>query len=64
MLACEQGSLESAELLLSHGAAVGDKDRWRCAEQPPSRALRRLLRSARCRGRGEPPAPPHLAAYF
>ncbi|XP_056178596.1 ankyrin repeat domain-containing protein 35 [Falco biarmicus] len=51
MLACEQGSLESAELLLSHGAAVGDKDRWRCAEQPPSRALRRLLRSARCRGR-------------
>ncbi|XP_075380791.1 ankyrin repeat domain-containing protein 35 [Mycteria americana] len=51
MLACEHRSLESAELLLSHGAAVGDEDRWRCMGQSPSRALRRLLRGARGKGR-------------
>ncbi|KAM6037863.1 ankyrin repeat domain-containing protein 35 [Theristicus caerulescens] len=51
MLACEHCSLESAELLLSHGATVGDEDRWRYAGRTPSRALRRLLRSARGGGR-------------
>ncbi|XP_061298683.1 ankyrin repeat domain-containing protein 35 isoform X3 [Pezoporus flaviventris] len=54
-LACEHGSLESAELLLSHGAALGDtgdEERWHHLEQKiPSRALRRLLRRARCSGR-------------
>ncbi|KAM9264372.1 ankyrin repeat domain-containing protein 35 [Morus bassanus] len=44
MLARECGSLESAELLLRHGAAAGDKDRWRYAGQTPSRTLRRVLR--------------------
>uniref|UniRef100_A0A8C3JQV5 Ankyrin repeat domain 35 n=1 Tax=Calidris pygmaea TaxID=425635 RepID=A0A8C3JQV5_9CHAR len=63
MLACEHCSLESAELLLSHGAALGDEDRWRLATQTPSRALRRLLRCARRGGRGEPP-PPHCHAHF
>ncbi|XP_059688048.1 ankyrin repeat domain-containing protein 35 [Gavia stellata] len=46
-LACEHCSVESAELLLSHGAAMGDQDRWHYAGQTPSRALRRLLRGAR-----------------
>ncbi|XP_014815071.1 PREDICTED: ankyrin repeat domain-containing protein 35-like [Calidris pugnax] len=50
-LACERCSLESAELLLSHGAALGDEDRGRLATQTPSRALRRLLRRARHGGR-------------
>ncbi|XP_064331340.1 ankyrin repeat domain-containing protein 35 [Phalacrocorax carbo] len=40
MLARECGSLESAQLLLSHGAAAGD------AGQTPSRALRQALRGA------------------
>ncbi|KAM4644555.1 ankyrin repeat domain-containing protein 35 [Amazona ochrocephala] len=56
-LACEHGSLESAELLLSHGAALGDtgdEERWLHLEQKiPNSALRRLLRRARCSGRGE-----------
>ncbi|XP_065516103.1 ankyrin repeat domain-containing protein 35 isoform X3 [Lathamus discolor] len=51
-LACEHGSLESAELLLSHGAAlgnIGDKERWHHLEQKiPNCTLRRLLRRARC----------------
>ncbi|XP_074020689.1 ankyrin repeat domain-containing protein 35 [Numenius arquata] len=51
MLACEHCSVESAELLLSHGAALGDEDRWHFAAQTPSRALRRLLRRARRGGR-------------
>ncbi|XP_068270471.1 ankyrin repeat domain-containing protein 35 [Nyctibius grandis] len=51
MLACEHGSVESAELLLAHGAAVGDEDRRRYVAQTPSRALRRLLRGARGKGR-------------
>ncbi|KAM8986310.1 ankyrin repeat domain-containing protein 35 [Ara ararauna] len=54
-LACKHGSLESAELLLSHGAALGDtedEERWLHLEQKiPTRALRRLLRRARCSGR-------------
>ncbi|XP_061220348.1 ankyrin repeat domain-containing protein 35 isoform X2 [Neopsephotus bourkii] len=54
-LACEHGSLESAELLLSNGAALGDmgdEERWHHLEQKiPNRALRRLLRRARCSGR-------------
>ncbi|KAM6365328.1 ankyrin repeat domain-containing protein 35 [Pluvialis apricaria] len=50
-LACEHCSVESAELLLSHGAAVGDEDRRHYAGQTPSRALRRLLRRARAAGR-------------
>ncbi|KAM9515186.1 ankyrin repeat domain-containing protein 35 [Guaruba guarouba] len=57
-LACKHGSLESAELLLSHGAALGDtedEERWLHLEQKiPTRALRRLLRRARCRGRASP----------
>ncbi|GAB0201077.1 ankyrin repeat domain-containing protein 35 [Grus japonensis] len=51
MLACERCSLESAELLLSHGAAMGDEDRRRYAGQTPSRTLRRLLRGVRGGGR-------------
>ncbi|XP_033927001.1 ankyrin repeat domain-containing protein 35 isoform X2 [Melopsittacus undulatus] len=54
VLACEHGSLESAELLLSHGAALGDtgdEERWHRLEQKiPNPALRRLLRCARGRG--------------
>ncbi|XP_075032458.1 LOW QUALITY PROTEIN: ankyrin repeat domain-containing protein 35 [Calonectris borealis] len=50
-LAREHGSLESAELLLSHGAAVGDEGGGHYAGQTPSRALRRLLRGARGGGR-------------
>uniref|UniRef100_A0A8B9M0X0 Ankyrin repeat domain 35 n=1 Tax=Accipiter nisus TaxID=211598 RepID=A0A8B9M0X0_9AVES len=55
MLACEHRSLESAKLLLSHGAVVGDEDCWLYGGQTPSRMLRRLLRSARGEGRGESP---------
>ncbi|KAM6190423.1 ankyrin repeat domain-containing protein 35 [Sarcoramphus papa] len=51
-LACEHRSLESAELLLSHGATVGDEDRWHYASgETPSRTLRRLLRGTRGGGR-------------
>ncbi|KAM6330906.1 ankyrin repeat domain-containing protein 35 [Alca torda] len=50
-LACEHCSVESAELLLSHGAAMGDDDRWHYATHTPSRALRRLLRRAHGGGR-------------
>lgn len=66
MLACEHRSLESAELLLSHGAVVGDEDCWHYGGQTPSRVLRRLLRSACGEGRGESPpavAPTHHHPY-
>ncbi|XP_074665388.1 ankyrin repeat domain-containing protein 35 [Strix aluco] len=43
-LAYERGSLESAELLLRHGAAVGDGDRCHHAGHSPGHTLRRLLR--------------------
>ncbi|KAM9214860.1 ankyrin repeat domain-containing protein 35 [Leptosomus discolor] len=49
-LAYEHRSLESAELLLSHGAAAGDEDRGHYGGQTPRRALRRLLRGARSTG--------------
>ncbi|KAM6234326.1 ankyrin repeat domain-containing protein 35 [Porphyrio hochstetteri] len=51
VLACEHRSLDSAELLLSHGAAMGDEDRRRYARQMPSRTLWRLLRGTRGGGR-------------
>uniref|UniRef100_A0A8D0EZG8 Ankyrin repeat domain 35 n=1 Tax=Strix occidentalis caurina TaxID=311401 RepID=A0A8D0EZG8_STROC len=51
-LAYERGSLESAELLLRHGAAMGDGDRCHRAGHSPGHTLRRLLRGG---GRGEPP---------
>ncbi|KAM9625755.1 ankyrin repeat domain-containing protein 35 isoform 5-T6 [Morphnus guianensis] len=50
-LACEHRSLESAELLLSHGAVVGDEDCWHYTGQTPSHVLRQLLRSAHGGGR-------------
>uniref|UniRef100_A0A663DSF0 Ankyrin repeat domain 35 n=1 Tax=Aquila chrysaetos chrysaetos TaxID=223781 RepID=A0A663DSF0_AQUCH len=50
-LACEHRSLESAELLLSHGAVVGDEDCWHYTGQTSSRVLRWLLRSTHGGGR-------------
>ncbi|KAM9625754.1 ankyrin repeat domain-containing protein 35 isoform 4-T5 [Morphnus guianensis] len=61
-LACEHRSLESAELLLSHGAVVGDEDCWHYTGQTPSHVLRQLLRSAHGGGRGE--SPPAIAPTY
>ncbi|XP_062453598.1 ankyrin repeat domain-containing protein 35 [Rhea pennata] len=57
ILARENCSVEAAELLLSHGAAVASRDRAgrdarHYAGQAPSRSLRRLLRAAPRRGNG------------
>lgn len=62
ILACESGSMESAELLLQNGANVGlmdkiGRDALYYATQTKSRALKRLLRSAlkkwKKRGKGQ-----------